>query len=1072
MCYLGLFQTKKQTKQRSYLKDIYMNQTRQRWQHNKQQLTLWAQKVQLITLVVSFMSMTMTPPRPAPPALLLCLAVIILLAHPSHSAYNQGDEGKYLLNFNDTIAASYAAVDDATLVPNGLTSQCKDTGLLDFSVSPSEIILQPDGNDPSDPSISTVSAASAQSQCTASPEATSTAICVIPVGVRLVMSSSLVVPALVVRGELYWRDADQVAADQFICAGFVAVEDHGKFIMNVQDSSKRSWIYIKDNGAVHPVGRERYFGGVAPHHNEAGASPTVEITGRKMTRTWSLLSNPFLAGQSTMKLLHSPIRMGWRVGDRIGIASTVPSSGGTGQSFAITAMDDDGTVTLDGASDQDHRADFYPPVKAGQVNTLDPLAAALLSAEVTNLSRNVIITGDDYRHVPCDPNLPEAVGGEQTSTQGCRCASYRTTCTIGLHTAQMHAGTMSIRSVRVEKCGQRGVEGKYCLHFHKLYSCPDCTFADNAIEQSHQRGIIIHGTHLSRVENNVLWDVRGAGIYVEDGNEMYNHIKYNVVICPWRFEDQVLHGENRLRRLVYILCCFLCILTHFLHFELLLGCTIPGSSNSQADTANNQAGIYTETAANDLIGNRVANSFNGMLLQANDQGRGEAYGKVCTGHLEFGRFEGNTFHSHLRFGTYSLGGSLPRTTDQSIANNGYNYDRATSCAAIDAAGEDRGAPVSILNNLDYGNVFVGHYTAGDIQHRGHKSYSNNNLIYWKETKNMADGCGSHISDAHYEYGNMALPDQSTFIIQDTTFGNNVQLEANHHCNVGVTGFLCMPQYILDNVRWTGTGTSRWTWLQRGRTGGGGIFSLSPPDANAVMSATPEQQAAMRNQLFPPGFVSVASGHYTYLLSAPGDLCVTAASIGSVEASRYDAGILCKVPLRALKIYTRNLEVGTAASLQVEVWFDNLGIASQLSNPPTTTQAIEFHAVAGLMGGMKQGYTFPVIPTSDVSYRLSTVAVDATSSDDIPADWILEFSDPVVGNRWAVEYIQMTIQGRDCGTNGRVSSQHDRRFMNNLFVDETAWGAHGACVGPNQPPDMSAVDCAAEGGGKGNSMRLQ
>ena len=86
-------------------------------------------------------------------------------------------------------------------------------------------------------------------------------------------------------------------------------------------------------------------------------------------------------------------------------------------------------------------------------------------------------------------------------------------------------------------------QGKYCLHFHKLRSCPDCQFADNAIEQSHQRGIIVHGTHLSTVSNNVLWDVRGAGIYIEDGNEMFNHIKYNVVVCPWPFMDQIMHGE-------------------------------------------------------------------------------------------------------------------------------------------------------------------------------------------------------------------------------------------------------------------------------------------------------------------------------------------------------------------------------------------------------------------------------------------------------------------------------------------------------------------------------------------------
>ena len=934
------------------------------------------------------------------------------------------------------MAQSYAAVDDPNIGTLDLSAQCKDRGAVDFS---SELVVQlsPDGTDPLDPSTSTVSAESAQAQCSSS-----TAICVVPPNLRLVMSSSLNVPALIVRGELYWRDTDQGSAEQWLCGGYIAVEDGGKFIMNLQDPTKRAWVYIKDNGATHPIGRKRFFGSAVPHPFPSGlaATPIVEISGREMVRTWSLLSAPLLEGENTIQLFHSPLRMGWKIGDRIGISSMASASGGSGQTFSIVDANDDGMVVLDGSSNQDYSVESHPPTKAGVVNPNDPFAPALLSAEVANLSRNVIITGDDFRHVPCDPGLPEAVLGEQTSTQGCRCSSFRSKCTLGLHTAQMGGGTMSIRNARVEKCGQRGVEGKYCLHFHKLGPCPDCVFANNAIEFGHQRGIIVHGTHLSSVEANVLWDVRGAGIYIEDGNEMFNTIQYNVLVCPWPFRDGLMNG-----------------------------CTVPGTSNSQADTANNQSGIYTETAANDLIGNRVANAFNGMFLQANGQGRGAVYGKVCTNHLEYGRWEGNTFHGHLRFGTYTLGGSEPRQTDQSVSNNGYNSDREVSCAAIDSSGRDRGAPVSILNNVDYGNVFVGHYTAGDIQHRGHKSISNNNLMYWKETKNFADGCASHITDAYYERGTMALPDQSTFIIQDTTFGEGTILEANHHCNVGTTGFLCMPQYIFDNVRWTNTGNGMWTWLQRGGTGGGGIFSLSPPDALAVMEATPQNQAMMEDLLFPPGFVSVASSHYTYLLASPGGICVAAASLGPIFASRYDNGILCRVPLRAFRIYTRNLEAATAPSLLIEAWFDSNGISSQSINQPTASQTVEFHSTGNSSGGMKQGFSVPVIPIIDgavVSYRLSL-----STGGSIPQDWIVAFSDPVMGNRYGAEYVSITVQGRDCGIDGVVSSQHDRRFLTGLVVDEIAWGNHGACIGPDQPPDMEAISCSAQNSGKIGAISL-
>ena len=120
----------------------------------------------------------------------------------------------------------------------------------------------------------------------------------------------------------------------------------------------------------------------------------------------------------------------------------------------------------------------------------------------------------------------------------------------------MHSGVSRISNTRVEKCGQRGVEGKYCLHFHKLHDCPNCLFANNAIENSHQRGIIVHGTHRSLVENNALYNVRGGGIYIENGNEMYNQLKYNVNICKFPFDDEIYGG-----------------------------CTIPGTSNRLADTS-------------------------------------------------------------------------------------------------------------------------------------------------------------------------------------------------------------------------------------------------------------------------------------------------------------------------------------------------------------------------------------------------------------------------------------------------------------------------------------------------------
>ena len=50
------------------------------------------------------------------------------------------------------------------------------------------------------------------------------------------------------------------------------------------------------------------------------------------------------------------------------------------------------------------------------------------------------------------------------------------------------------------------------MHLHVLGSCPECLLQGNAFEFSQQRGVVVHGSHLARLEGNVFNDVRGAGM--------------------------------------------------------------------------------------------------------------------------------------------------------------------------------------------------------------------------------------------------------------------------------------------------------------------------------------------------------------------------------------------------------------------------------------------------------------------------------------------------------------------------------------------------------------------------------
>lgn len=85
--------------------------------------------------------------------------------------------------------------------------------------------------------------------------------------------------------------------------------------------------------------------------------------------------------------------------------------------------------------------------------------------------------------------------------------------------------------------------GRYALHFHHYTGPP--TTADpyqfvargNVIRGSTVRGekwgIAIHDAHYGLVENNVVWQMGGAGIVTEDGSETQNTIRHNWVGEIW-----------------------------------------------------------------------------------------------------------------------------------------------------------------------------------------------------------------------------------------------------------------------------------------------------------------------------------------------------------------------------------------------------------------------------------------------------------------------------------------------------------------------------------------------------------
>ncbi|MEO9803238.1 MAG: G8 domain-containing protein [Reichenbachiella sp.] len=109
---------------------------------------------------------------------------------------------------------------------------------------------------------------------------------------------------------------------------------------------------------------------------------------------------------------------------------------------------------------------------------------------------------------------------------------------FGVHTMIMPNGTAHIEGVEFKRGGQRGRLRRYPFHWHMLSyagteTLDDATgqyFRGNTINSSTNRGIVIHGTNGVSVEDNIVYDVRGHGIFTEDAVERRNVIDGNLVL--------------------------------------------------------------------------------------------------------------------------------------------------------------------------------------------------------------------------------------------------------------------------------------------------------------------------------------------------------------------------------------------------------------------------------------------------------------------------------------------------------------------------------------------------------------
>lgn len=194
------------------------------------------------------------------------------------------------------------------------------------------------------------------------------------------------------------------------------------------------------------------------------------------------------------------------VGDKIAIGPT-GFDYAEAESFTITSIDpkNPDKLYINGTIKHMHWGEkkVYQSQSMGRV-TLDE------RAEVANLTRNIVIRADEQGR-----EIGEGTGQYDQ---------------IGGHVIVFSQGKAFINSVEFYKMGQAGIMGRYPFHWHLVGDAPGQYIKNSSIHHSFQRCITIHRTHKTLVQNNVCYDFKGHGYFLEDGNEIENRLIKNLAM--------------------------------------------------------------------------------------------------------------------------------------------------------------------------------------------------------------------------------------------------------------------------------------------------------------------------------------------------------------------------------------------------------------------------------------------------------------------------------------------------------------------------------------------------------------
>jgi len=223
----------------------------------------------------------------------------------------------------------------------------------------------------------------------------------------------------------------------------------------------------------------------------------LDMHGVKRNPTWTVLEKTSDANSTTITLRDE---VDWVAGEMINIAPT-DFEVDHAEVRMIKSIDKTDpkkpVITLDKKLDYKH---YAATQKYGE-DTID------MRAEVGLLTRNVIYRGD-----------PETSKANEYGA------------TVFLHSNGDDSLTARLANVEFTDVGQGFKLGRYAIHFHMIGNVHNSYVKGNSVHSGFNRAVTLHGSNFLRIEENVIYNVKGHNIFIEDAVERNNYIYKNLIM--------------------------------------------------------------------------------------------------------------------------------------------------------------------------------------------------------------------------------------------------------------------------------------------------------------------------------------------------------------------------------------------------------------------------------------------------------------------------------------------------------------------------------------------------------------